>query len=305
MENLNNNPNSLSQHPAPGSHLLRFRGDTETFILILTGYKKGKAWLRTNIGRVKTTREEIIKEISDNAPRLGRDWFDIPMKRIDDCRFQLTLPLCETGHFEAKCFFLEKSHSDPKWPEGDNICINVKPAASCSANIIYNAFVRQFGPDKSMGRSPLLKNRLINDLDKKHFTVIPPSGTFRDLIKELDFIIGDLGCRIIQLLPVHPTPTTYARMGRFGSPFAALSFTAVDPAQAEFDPKVTPLEQFKELVDAIHKRNAKVILDIAINHTGWGARIHETHPEWLIRNPDGQIEVPGAWGVRWGGPYQS
>ena len=38
-----------------------------------------------------------------------------------------------------------------------------------------------------------------------------------------------------------------ARMGRFGSPYAALSFTAVDSALAEFDSRATPLEQFIEL----------------------------------------------------------
>jgi len=58
-------------------------------------------------------------------------------------------------------------------------------------------------------------------------------------------------------------------MGRFGSPYAALSFRGVDPALAVFDPKATPMEQFIELVDAVHRRNARVFLDIAINHTGW------------------------------------
>ena len=77
------------------------------------------------------------------------------------------------------------------------------------------------------------------------------------------------------------------------------SFTAVDPALAEFDPKATPLEQFIELIDAIHERHAMVFIDIAINHTGWAAGLHETHPQWLVRNPDGQIEMPGAWGVVW------
>ena len=108
-----------------------------------------------------------------------------------------------------------------------------------------------------------------------------------------------LGCRILHLLPIHPTPTTYARMGRFGSPYAALSFTAVDPALAEFDPTATPLEQFIELVDAVHARNARILIDIAPNHTGWAAGLHETHPEWLVRGQDGRIEVPGAWGVQW------
>jgi starch synthase (maltosyl-transferring) len=173
----------------------------------------------------------------------------------------------------------------------------VAPADTCCANIIYNAFVRQFGPNKNGAMGVV--DQTMKSLDDAGYTVIPPSGTFRDLIGELDFIIGHLGCRIVQLLPIHPTPTTYARMGRFGSPYAALSFTAVDPALAEFDPKATPLEQFIELVDAVHARGARLFIDIAINHTGWAAGLHETHPQWLSREPDGQIENPGAWGVVW------
>ena len=129
--------------------------------------------------------------------------------------------------------------------------------------------------------------------------MIPPSGTFRDLIGELDFIMGRLGCRYLQLLPIHPTPTTYGRMGRYGSPYAALSFTEVDPALAVFDPKATPLEQFVELVDAVHARGGKILIDMAINHTGWAARLHATHPQWLTRKKDGRIQNPGAWGVVW------
>jgi predicted glycogen debranching enzyme len=159
--------------------------------------------------------------------------------------------------------------------------------------------VRQFGPNKSATVPLPLETSLLNRLDKDGYAVIPPSGTFRDLIDELDFIIGELGCRILLLLPIHPTPTTYGRMGRFGSPYAALSFTAVDPALAEFDPHATPLEQFIDLVNAVHQRNAKILIDIAINHTGWAASLHETHPHWLVRDPAGRIAVPGAWGVRW------
>lgn len=289
----------VTQNPAPGTHILMFRGDTRSFILSLSRPQEGSAWLRTNIGHAKVARREMIREVDENQPPLGRDWFDLPMKRIDDQSFKITVSLSEVGHFEAKCFFLRKGETRPVWPAGPNVAINVEPAGTCCSNIIYNAFVRQFGPNKSGDFFQNTNEDFIRDLDKKGYTVIPPSGTFRDLITELDFIIGELGCRVIQLLPVHPTPTTYARMGRFGSPYASLSFTAVDSALAEFDPRATPLEQFIELVDAIHERNAMIFIDIAINHTGWAAGLHETHPQWLVRDPDGKIEVPGAWGIVW------
>ena len=59
-------------------------------------------------------------------------------------------------------------------------------------------------------------------------------------------------------------------------------------------------QQFYELVDSIHQLGAKLFIDIAINHTGWAAKIHEEHPEWLVREADNTIHSPGAWGVVWG-----
>lgn len=261
---------------------------------------EGRAWLRTDIGHGRIGKREIVREVECDEARLDRNWFDIPMVRKGVDRFEITVPLLEPGHFEAKCFFEKSGTPAPLWPSGPNVAINVEPAFTCCANIVYNAFVRQFGQAED-GAEQVDPDReaSIRVLDSAGFAVIPPSGTFRNLIRELDFIVGHLGCRLLQLLPINPTPTTYGRMGRFGSPYAALSFTAIDPALAEFDPRATPLEQFVELVDEIHKRGARILLDIAINHTGWAAALHETHPEWLVRDRDGKIENPGAWGVRW------
>ena len=290
----------LVQDPAPGAGIIAFPGDTRRFRLTLTRPGNGAAWIRTNVGHAAITRREIIEKVRFDRPALGKDWYDIPMRRISEREFEITLPLSEVGHFEAKCFYLETDRFDPLWPEGPNTVLNVKPAELCGSNVIYNAFVRQFGPNKDGSAAPTPEeSACVSRLDSLEYTVIPKSGTFRDLIRELDFIFHTLGCRILHLLPIHPTPTTYARMGRFGSPYASLSFTAVDPALAQFDPKATPLDQFIELVDAVHARSGKLIIDIAPNHTGWAATLHETHPHWLARDPGGNIEVPGAWGVRW------
>ncbi len=290
----------IEQHPEPGRRILCTRGDTVTFTLSLPEKSAGQAWVRTNIGQGKTIRREILRAVTHDEPLLGRDWFDIPMEPLDGNRFRLTLGLAEVGHFEAKCFFLPSGQFTPVWPPGPNAAVNVAPTDTCCANIIYNAFVRQFGPNKDGSFTvPRRNSEAIRQLDEAGYTVIPPSGTFRDLIGELDFIVNHLGCRFIHLLPIHPTPTTYGRMGRFGSPYASLDFTGIDPALAEFDPKATPLEQFVELVDAVHARSARLILDIAPNHTGWAAELHETHPEWLVRDAAGHIEAPGAWGITW------
>ena len=216
----------IIQQPVPGEHLLRFRGDSLVFSLRMEGNPAGQAYVRTNLGHAKITRREIIRQVELNEARQGRDWFDIPMNRTSTGCYEAVLALDEVGHFEAKCLFIPRNGSEPWWPAGPNTAVNVAPAATVCGNIIYNAFVRQFGSMQNHGQSPIIvpPPNATRKLDEAGFTVIPPSGTFRDLIAQLDVIIGALGCRIIQLLPIHPTPTTYARMGRFGSPYAALEF---------------------------------------------------------------------------------
>ena len=99
---------------------------------------------------------------------------------------------------------------------------------------------------------------------------------------------------------MNPTPTTFARMGRFGSPYAALDLTGIDPALVEFEHQTSPADQFCELSDAIHRHGARLIIDLAVNHTGWGSWLHSAHPEWYVRDEQGNFVSPGAWGVTWG-----
>lgn len=294
----------LELNPSPNSHCLRFRGDTLYFTLKMTPVIPGtRAFLHTNLGYVSIQRREILKETEDHTAITSQDWHDIAMPETDEPGvFRIRMAMNEIGHFEASVCIITESGADPIWVDGGQIHLNVEPAGYCCSNSIYCAFVRQFGNNKNQAVSTVSEPQQISTavLDQSDYTVIPPSGTFRDLIKELDFIFNRLQCRILHLLPINPVPTTYARMGRFGSPYAALDFTAIDPAYAVFDRKATPLDQFLELVDAVHFRGGKLFIDLAINHTGWAAKIHETHPEWLVREADGTIHSPGAWGVTWG-----
>ncbi len=289
----------LRQEPAPGTQHVRHDGDVLEVRLTLSDDMKGKAWVRTNLGCAATRRDELIGFVRRNDPVLHRDWHDIPMQRIDDRTYCLNLPLTEPGRFEAKAFFLAQGRDEPLWPHGDNTVIKVEPADTVCANMLYTAFVRQFGPNREHHSETTEIQAAVRRLDEQGYTVIPRSGTFRDLLGQLDFILGTLGFRILQLLPIHPAPTTYARMGRFGSPFAALDYWSVDPALAEFDRRTTPSQQFGELIDAVHARGAKLFMDMPINHTGWASRLQVHHPDWFARNADKTFTSPGAWGVTW------
>ena len=192
--------------------------------------------------------------------------------------FPSACPWPRPDHSRPNAFFLAQDNDVPVWPEGENTSICVEPAGTCCANIIYNAFVRQFGPTKDAAYQAPNLDAVITKLDDQGFTVIPKSGKFRDLKEQLNFIFSRMGCRVLHLLPIHPTPTTYARMAGSAAPMRPWTFpmwTLPWPSLIRPPPR---LNSFMELVDAVHDHDGYLILDIAINHTGWAASLHESHP---------------------------
>ena len=288
--------------PAPGERQLRFVGDRVRFVLKdRDGRRPPRGWsarLRTNLGRAEVLRREIIQSHTHGLPLAGASWRDLPM-REENGEWSLELPLAEVGYFKAKAYLL-----DPKgwqhWPQGSDAGISVHPDSYRTANTIYCAFPRLFGASKTaVTTQDEALEKKIQPLDQLGYSVIPPSGKLRDLTQCLPHIINTLRCRILHLLPVSPVPTTYARFGRFGSPYAAQDLTAIDPALVVFDQRTNGVDQFCELTYATHKLGGRVFLDIVINHTGWGSTLQENHPEWFLKNPDGSFASPGAWGTTW------
>lgn len=290
----------IEQMPEPGQRLLKWVGDVLEIRAKRWGEKRlGRMVFRTNIGKAAVYRRELIAEVENDAPILGKDWHDLPMLETTPGSYRVYLPLLDVGIYSGKVCFLPTGSDIPEWPQGDNLTIKVAPAHTAAGNTIYAAFPRQFSEHYREARSSHAFASQEKQLDAAGYTVIPPSGTFRSLIRELDHILGTLGFRTILLLPIHPTPTTFARMGRFGSPFAGRDFLSVDPALAEFDTTATPLDQFKELLNAVHARHGLLFMDLPANHTGWAATFQTHHPEWYKRNDDGSFHSPGAWGVTW------
>ena len=247
---------------------MKWRGDTLTVTLRLDAPRKGRAAFRTNLGHAAVRRREIIGETEKGVTPLAKAWTDVPLQEVEPGLFRADIVLDEVGVFSGKaCFFPEGSRV-PAWPEGRNLHVKVESAETRKNNSIYCVFPRQF-------------------------------GSFREIIRRLPTIMDKMGFRIVQTLPPFPVPTTYAVMGEYGCPFAATDFLSVDPAMAEFDVRATPLDQFRELIGAVHAKGGLLFIDLPANHTGWASTLQTHHPDWFHRAADGKFVSPGAWGVVW------
>src|SRR6266478_3197742 len=253
----------LIMNPAPGERVLRFVGDRLAFTLgggsgSESGLPQGwRAMLRTNLGAAASLRHEIIHAHTGKFALADASWRDLPMEYTNG-QWRRELACCEAGYFRAKAYAVDPQGRQ-HWPDGPDAGVSIHPDRFRSDNTIYCAFARMLGATRSakVTTNPVLETELA-ELDKQGYTVIPPSGKLRDLTKQLPHIIDTLGCRILHLLPINPTPTTYARFGRVGSPYAGLDLTAIDPALIEFDRRTTGVAQFCELAGAVHGQGARL-----------------------------------------------
>ncbi|AHV98322.1 alpha amylase [Paenibacillus sabinae T27] len=120
-----------------------------------------------------------------------------------------------------------------------------------------------------------LRNQVIYSVFVRNHT---EAGTFQALEGDLDRIQA-LGADILWLLPIHPIGKE-SRKGRQGSPYAIQNYREVNP---EYGTK----EEFIHLVEEIHKRDMKCMIDVVYNHTSPDSWLTEHHPEFFYKQEDG------------------
>lgn len=113
-----------------------------------------------------------------------------------------------------------------------------------------------------------------------------PEGTFNAFAKHLDRLKA-MGVQTIWFMPINPI-SQLDRKGSLGSYYAVSDYTKVNP---EFG----TMDDFKKLVQAIHEKGMKVLIDWVPNHTGADHRWIKQHPEFFIKDSLGQPAVAFDW----------
>ena len=123
---------------------------------------------------------------------------------------------------------------------------------------------------------PKLQNAVVYSLYVRNHS---PEGTFRAVIPDLDRIRA-LGTDILWLLPIHPIGVQ-GKKGSLGCPYANQDYRTVNPAYGT-------MEDFRALVDAIHARGMKCMIDVVYNHTSPDSTLYREHPDFFYHNAQGR-----------------
>ncbi len=124
------------------------------------------------------------------------------------------------------------------------------------------------------------KSAVIYELNIRQFS---DKGDFNSIVPQLDRL-KNMGIDIIWLMPVHPIGEIN-RKGGLGSYYAVKNYTEVNPNYGS-------LEDFKNLVNEIHKRDMFVLIDWVANHTAWDNPWIEDHPDWYTKDSLGNMIPP-------------
>ncbi|WP_462146891.1 alpha-amylase family glycosyl hydrolase [Pseudoalteromonas gelatinilytica] len=122
-----------------------------------------------------------------------------------------------------------------------------------------------------------LKSATIYQINTRQFT---PQGTLKAAINQLPRL-KTLGIDIIWLMPIHPIGEQN-RKGELGSPYSIKDYFGVSEELGSF-------ADLKAFVDAAHAQNMYVILDWVANHTAWDNPIKEQHPQWYMKDHEGNF----------------
>jgi isoamylase len=118
---------------------------------------------------------------------------------------------------------------------------------------------------------------IVYEMHVRGFTRHPNSGvsaetrgTFRGLIEKIPYL-KDLGISAVELLPVFqfdPQDCPPGRVNYWG--YAPISFFAPHQAYSSRQDSQGPVDEFRDMVKALHRAGIEIILDVVFNHTAEG-----------------------------------
>jgi isoamylase len=148
-------------------------------------------------------------------------------------------------------------------------------AATAMKSVVANPHAYDWEGDAPLHRP--FAEAVIYELHVRGFTRHPSSGvipekrgTYAGLIEKIPYL-ADLGITAVELLPVFqfdPSDAPAGRVNYWG--YQPVSFFAPHHAYSCSKTALGAIEEFRDMVKALHAANIEVILDVVFNHTSEG-----------------------------------
>ena len=141
-----------------------------------------------------------------------------------------------------------------------------------------------FTEDEVVGGSRLqadwFDTAIIYEVNVRQFT---EEGTFKAFSEHLERL-QKLGVNTLWFMPIYPI-SELNKKGTLGSYYSIRDYKSIN---SEFG----TLDEFKELVNTAHTMGFHVIIDWVANHTGWDHTWITEHPEYYVKDENGDIIYP-------------
>ena len=163
--------------------------------------------------------------------------------------------------------------------------------ATAMKSVVVNPFTYNWEGDAPLRRPS--SRTIIYEMHVRGFTRHPSSGlkenlrgTYAGLIEKIPYL-KQLGVTAVELLPVFqfdPQDCPPGKVNYWG--YAPVSFFAPHQAYSSRRDRLGPVDEFRDMVKALHREGLEVILDVVFNHTAEG---DHTGPTISLRGLDNSI----------------
>jgi len=148
---------------------------------------------------------------------------------------------------------------------------------------IFSAFCQVSKEGLTDGHPAWIMQGNIYEVNIRQYT---REGTLNAFAKHLDRL-KTMGVQTLWFMPINPI-SKVDRKGTLGSYYAVSDYTALNP---EFG----TMDDWKNLVNSIHAKGMKVIIDWVPNHTGGDNRWLTEHPDFFVKDSLGKAAIAVDW----------
>ncbi len=146
----------------------------------------------------------------------------------------------------------------------------------CAKSAVIDMSLYNWGREEKRPLHPM-KSSIIYEMHVAGFTRNPNSGlpdnirgTYAGIISKIDYL-KSLGITAVELLPVFQFDSLDAQPGKCNYwGYSPMSFFAVHGDYASRNDIYGPIDEFRDMVKALHKAGIEVFLDVVYNHTSEG-----------------------------------